>query len=133
MAPHPIQPHLVVNDGQKAIAWYKDTWGATQEMLQLAEDGTSVLHATLTIFGGTIMLHDAFPEFSKTVQAPTTLGASTATIHVNMAGRQSLDTAFDAAKTAGATIEMEPADMFWGAYYGRLIDPFGHSWSMGSQ
>jgi uncharacterized glyoxalase superfamily protein PhnB len=66
MAPHPIQPHLVVNNGQKAIAWYKDTWGATQEMLQLAEDG-------------------------------------------------------------------KPADMFWGAYYGRLIDPFGHSWSMGSQ
>jgi PhnB protein len=25
---------------------------------------------------------------------------------------------------------MPPADMFWGDRFGRLTDPFGHSWSM---
>jgi PhnB protein len=26
-------------------------------------------------------------------------------------------------------VTMAPWDAFWGARYGRIIDPFGHSWS----
>ena len=34
------------------------------------------------------------------------------------------------AVAAGATTVMPPQDMFWGDRYGRLLDPFGHSWSI---
>ena len=31
---------------------------------------------------------------------------------------------------AGADVEMPVADMFWGDRYGKLVDPFGHKWSI---
>ena len=37
---------------------------------------------------------------------------------------------FARAVEAGATAVMPPADMFWGDRYGRLVDPFGHHWSL---
>ena len=32
---------------------------------------------------------------------------------------------------AGATVEMEPADMFYGERSGVVRDPFGHRWMIG--
>jgi PhnB protein len=31
---------------------------------------------------------------------------------------------------AGATVAMPVADAFWGDRYGKIIDPFGHHWSI---
>ena len=31
---------------------------------------------------------------------------------------------------AGASVSMEPEDMFWGDRFGGVIDPFGHHWAM---
>ena len=33
------------------------------------------------------------------------------------------------AEAAGAEIFMPASDVFWGARYGRLRDPFGHVWA----
>jgi PhnB protein len=41
-----------------------------------------------------------------------------------------VDPVFDQAKAAGAKVEMPLDDMFWGDRYGKLVDPFGHSWSL---
>lgn len=38
--------------------------------------------------------------------------------------------AFEQAVAAGATVTMPLADMFWGDRYGKLVDPFGHHWSI---
>ena len=40
------------------------------------------------------------------------------------------DAAFERAVEAGATVTMPLADMFWGDRYGKLVDPFGHEWSV---
>jgi hypothetical protein len=37
---------------------------------------------------------------------------------------------FKQATSAGAEVEVPLADMFWGDRYGKLKDPFGHSWSL---
>ena len=37
------------------------------------------------------------------------------------------------AVAAGASIMIPVADMFWGARYGKLIDPFGHEWGINQQ
>jgi PhnB protein len=42
------------------------------------------------------------------------------------------DSWWNRALAAGATATMPIADQFWGDRYGRLIDPFGHGWSVGS-
>jgi uncharacterized glyoxalase superfamily protein PhnB len=41
-----------------------------------------------------------------------------------------VDSVFNTALAAGAQQLMPPADMFWGDRYGKLVDPFGHEWSL---
>ena len=59
--------------------------------------------------------------------APQSLGGTTAGLFIYV---ENVDTAFNQAVSAGAQVEMPLADMFWGDRYGKLKDPFGHSWSM---
>jgi len=49
------------------------------------------------------------------------------TLHLYVADA---DATMAAAVAAGATVTMPLADMFWGDRYGRLVDPFGHQWSV---
>jgi PhnB protein len=41
-----------------------------------------------------------------------------------------VDSTVKQAVDAGARVDMPVADMFWGDRYGKLTDPFGHSWSV---
>jgi PhnB protein len=59
-------------------------------------------------------------------QGPGT-GGSPVTIHLFV---EDVDSVFKAALAAGAQERMPVADMFWGDRYGRLLDPFGHEWSV---
>jgi PhnB protein len=59
---------------------------------------------------------------------PKALGGSPVTIHLVVAD---VDTKFQKAIDAGATVVMPLDDQFWGDRYGVLQDPFGHQWSMG--
>jgi PhnB protein len=59
---------------------------------------------------------------------PKALGGSPVTIHLVVTD---VDTKFQKAVDAGATVVMPLEDQFWGDRYGVLQDPFGHQWSMG--
>jgi uncharacterized glyoxalase superfamily protein PhnB len=52
------------------------------------------------------------------------------TLHIYV---QDVDAAFKQAVGAGAKADMPPADMFWGDRYGKLTDPFGHSWGLATR
>ncbi len=45
---------------------------------------------------------------------------------------ENAETIFEQAVRAGATVTMPLADMFWGDRYGKVEDPFGHQWSIGT-
>ena len=53
--------------------------------------------------------------------------SSPVTIHLYVTDA---DATFSRAVEAGATVAMPLADMFWGDRYGKLVDPFGHHWSI---
>lgn len=125
----PLQPHICVKGGQEAIAFYEKALGAEKRFDQLAEDGKRVLHANLAIYGGEVMLHDEFPEFEMSVSAPTTVGGTSFAISINLADAAAVDGAYARAVEAGAHGLMAPADVFWGARYARITDPFGHIWA----
>ena len=129
----PFQVYLTVRGGTDAIAFYRAAFGASEEMVQMAEDGKRVLHATLAMLGHHIMLSDEFPEHEALVVSPASHGATTVTVHVNLGGPEAVDAVMASAEAAGARITMPAARMFWGAYYGRLIDPFGHAWSFAAE
>ncbi|MBI1207916.1 MAG: VOC family protein [Azospirillum sp.] len=129
--PPGVLPHIVVADGDAAIAFYKAAFGAVEAFRMAVPGGTKVMHACLLINGGTLMLCDDFPEYcGGTSRAATALGGSPVTLHLNVAD---VDAAFARAVAAGAEVTMPLADQFWGARYGTLRDPFGHSWSLSTE
>ena len=71
------------------------------------------------------MLADEMP--GGECRSPQSLGGTTGGIFLYV---DNVDAVFNQAVSAGARPEAEPADMFWGDRYGRLKDPFGHSWSV---
>jgi PhnB protein len=122
-------PHLVVSDAAAAIAFYKQAFGAEEQMRVKAEDGKRVLHARLRLNGGIVMLNDDFPEWNAgEPRVPGPGRRSPVTIHLEV---PDADAAFSRAVAAGATVTLAIADQFWGARYGKLRDPFGHEWSIG--
>jgi PhnB protein len=60
-------------------------------------------------------------------RSPQSLGGTTVGIMLYV---ENADAVFNQAVAAGAQVEAQLADMFWGDRYGKLKDPFGHSWSV---
>jgi PhnB protein len=127
--PPPIQAHICVKDGLAAIAFYKKAFGAECPFHQLAEDGKRVMHANIELFGSEVMLHDEFPEFGGDVLSPLSRGGASMAINVNLPEPGDVDAAVSRAQSAGAEVVLTAQDVFWGARYGRVRDPFGHIWA----
>ena len=123
---HTITPYMTVRDAARAIEFYKQAFGAKERGVMKGPDG-KVMHAELVIGDSIIMLADEFPEFGSL--SPQSTGGSGTGLHIYI---EDVDSAFDRAVKAGATVEMPVADMFWGDRYGKLRDPFGHKWSIGT-
>ena len=123
---HTITPYMTVRDAVRAIEFYKQAFGAKEKGVMKGPDG-KVMHAELVIGDSIIMLADEFPEFGSL--SPQSTGGSGTGLHIYI---EDVDSAFDRAVKAGATVEMPVADMFWGDRYGKLRDPFGHKWSIGT-
>jgi PhnB protein len=123
---HTITPFMTVRDAARAIDFYKQAFGAKERGVMKGPEG-KVMHAELVIGDSIIMLADEFPEFGSL--SPQSIGGSGTGLHIYI---EDVDSAFDRAVKAGATVEMPVADMFWGDRYGKLRDPFGHKWSIGT-
>jgi len=122
-----IIPHLCVSPAAEAIDFYKRAFGF-EEIHRLPSPDGKILHCELRLGDAWFMLADEFPNMGTgSPRSPRTLNGSTVTIHINA---PNVDAAFDRAVKAGARVSMPVADMFWGDRYGKLIDPFGHHWSI---
>lgn len=124
---HTITPHLVCKGAAAAIEFYKEAFGAVESFRLAGPDG-KLVHASMRIGDSTIMLVDEFPEMRAV--GPATLGNSPVTIHLSV---PDADAWFARATRAGATARMPVTEMFWGARYGMVQDPFGHLWSIATQ
>jgi uncharacterized glyoxalase superfamily protein PhnB len=122
---HSITPHLVVKGASQAIEFYKQAFGAKEVRRLLGPDGKSIIHAEVKIGDSLLFLVDEIPEMN--CLGPGSSGGSPVTIHLFV---ENVDSVFKAALAAGAKERMPVADMFWGDRYGRLLDPFGHEWSV---
>ena len=122
-----VTPHLVVNGAAKAIEFYKKAFGAEEVMRMPMPDGR-IGHAELKIGDSIIMLADDMPEMmGGKSRDPKKLGGSPVGVHLYV---QDAKAALDRAAKAGATVVMPVTEMFWGDLYGKLLDPFGHEWSV---
>ena len=124
---HSLTPHLVVDGAERAIAFYKRAFGAVEKFRFNHPGDKRIGHAHLQIGDSALFLADSFPEYGGGCRTPAQLGGSPVSIHLYV---EDVDATFAQAVAAGATAVMPPQDMFWGDRYGRLTDPFGHSWSV---
>lgn len=120
---HSVTPYLAVQDGAQAIDFYKRAFGAKEVMRNTGPDG-KVTHAEIKIGDSIIMLG---AMTTAELRTPQSLGASTVSIFLYL---DNVDATFKQALSAGAKQTEPLTDMFWGDRYGRLTDPFGHSWSL---
>lgn len=122
-----VTPHLTIRDNKAkdAIAFYARAFGAAELSRHPADDGVRLMHAHLGLNGGSLMLHDDFPEMmgGKPSDAPTGV-----VLHIEV---PDADAAWERAIAAGATVRFPLDNQFWGQRYGQVADPFGHVWSIG--
>jgi uncharacterized glyoxalase superfamily protein PhnB len=122
---HTVIPHLVVRGADRAIAFYKEAFGAQELSRSPGPDGKSLVHACVQIGDSKLFLCDEFPQWG--VHSPLGVGGTSTTINLYL---ENADRVFAQAVAAGASVKMPMADMFWGDRYGKLTDPFGHEWAL---
>lgn len=125
-----VTPYITILDGRaaEAIAFYERAFGAKERIRMLADDVHRIVHAHLSVNGGSLMLHDEFPEYA-TAPVPTLTVSGKMALHLQV---DDADAWWERALHAGADIRLPIADQFWGDRYGQLSDPFGYVWSIGS-
>ncbi len=124
---HTVTPHLSVRGAADAIEFYKKAFGAQEIFRSAMPDSQRIGHAEIRIGDSKVFLNDEFPEMG--CSSPQSLGGSPVTLHLQV---EDVDSLFDRAVQAGATVLMPLADQFWGDRYGLLADPYGHRWSIAS-
>jgi PhnB protein len=121
---HSVTPHLICAGAADAIEFYKKVFDAVEVMRMPGTQGR-LMHACVRIGDSNVMLVDELPEWGAL--GPKSLKGSPVTIHLYV---ENVDTSIARAVAAGATVAMPAADMFWGDRYAKIIDPFGHHWSL---
>jgi PhnB protein len=121
---HTVTPYLSVHDAAKAIDFYKRAFDAT-EVHRMAGSHGKITHAEIKIGDSIVMLADEMS--GSECRSPQALGGTTTSIFLYV---KDIDAVYNKAIAAGAKSTMPPGDMFWGDRFGKIADPFGHSWSL---
>ena len=121
---HSVTPYLIVKGGADAINFYKQAFGAVEQMRMASPDGR-IGHAEIKIGDSIIMLADEHPEMGH--RSPQSLGGAGVSLMVYV---DKVDEVFKQAVASGAK-ELQPLkNQFYGDRSGTLQDPFGHQWTL---
>ena len=97
----------------------------------MTEDGGRVMHGEIMLDGHLLFVSDEFTaEEGGKCRTPESLGGSTVRITLQT---DHADGVVERAVARGAEVVMPVQDMFWGARYGQIRDPFGHIWGINQQ
>lgn len=122
--PQTVTPYLVVSKAAEAIDWYKRAFGAKVFSL-IPGPNNMIMHAGLSIGRSQVFLSDEFP--GSNIRPPTSIGGTSFDLQI---WHRDADKLWDRALAAGAKVAMPYDDQFWGDRYGKVTDPFGHSWAI---
>jgi PhnB protein len=113
---HTIAPNIIVKSVDEAVSFYKRAFGA-EEILRLSTPDGTVVHCELK-FGDSRVnlgeLMEGWPE--HTLLAQIFVADS--------------DGVFAQAVKAGAEVLSPVTDTFFGSREGRVLDPFGSTWTI---
>lgn len=120
---------------RQAFEFYRSCFGGDFTAMLQYRDGPGgmgvsgpaldkVMHAALPVGESVLMGSDAMAGFGP----PTEIG-NNFSVFVQAGSRAEADRVF-AALSAGGEVTVPQQDMFWGGYFGSLVDQFGISWQV---
>lgn len=118
---------------REVFEFYRSVFGGEFEILQTFGDGPGdmdvpddelgdIMHVSFPIGSSVLMGSDMPSGFGPPVQMGNNFSISYQT-----ESREQTDELF-AKISEGGTVNMPPADMFWGSYFGSCTDKFGVNW-----
>jgi PhnB protein len=119
-----ITPHIVVQGAERAVAFYRDAFGA-EELSRIPTPDGRLMSVQLQIGDDLLHLADEFPELG--VLAPPSIGGTAVVLALYV---EDAEAVFAQAQAAGAQVRQPLQEAFWGDLYGQLEDPFGHRWNI---
>ncbi len=122
---HSVTPYLCIKGAAKAIAFYKEAFGAKEVMEPIVSPDGAIGHAEIQIGNSRIMLSDEFP--SMQVLSPQSLGGSAVHLMIYV---EDVDKAAEQAIAAGAEVIRPVEKQFYGDRSGQFADPFGYRWTL---
>jgi PhnB protein len=122
-----ITPYITVHDAAKALAFYKEAFGA-EEVMRLAEPSGRIGHAEIKIGDALVMISDEYPDYDAI--SPVTLNGTSVGLHLMV---PNVDAFVERAVKAGGTLKRAVADQFYGQRTGTILDPFGHKWMIATE
>jgi PhnB protein len=126
----PVAPYLTIRNAAGAIDFYKRAFGAEEVARHMTEDGKRVMHAALTVNGGSVLLSDDMDD--DQFPSPARLGGTTFAVSLGFATEADVDSTHARAVQNGAKSLFEPHYPFWGGRFAMIEDPFGHRWMFSS-
>jgi PhnB protein len=120
--------YLQVDGAAKASEFYQRAFAATEVYRHPVDEQGRTMHIHLYVNGSSLMLADPYPEHGYPAQKP---GGFDLTLQIK--DSDSIDAWWDRAVAAGAEVVLPLQEMFWGARYGQVRDPFGVAWALNQQ
>lgn len=114
--------YLQIDGAMKAADFYKRAFGAQMATAVPADDKGRTMHVHLYINGSSLMMSDPYPEHGHPLQKPQAFNLTLQVDDIDAWWKRAID--------AGAEVVMPISDMFWGARYAQLRDPFGVLWAL---
>lgn len=115
-----VTPYLYYKDADAALEFITRAFGFTEKVKMTGEDG-KIGHAEVELDGSVVMFGTPGPDYKN----PKDLGAHTQGTYVYV---DDVDSHYEHAKEAGATITSETKDQFYGDRSYACEDPEGHQW-----
>ena len=113
---HTIVPNIIVKSVDAAVSFYKRAFDA-EEILRLSMPDGKVVHCELKFGDSRVNLGEAMEGWPEhTLLAQIFVADS--------------DAVFAHAVKAGAEVLSPMTDMFFGSREGRVLDPFGSTWTI---
>lgn len=117
-------PAVIYRDNRAALKWLQQAFGFEPNEVLTDSDG-NIVHAEMNFGAGVVMIGYEWAEWTRSPLAVG--GMNTQRIHVRI--DRDIDEHCERARRAGARIEMEPADQFYGDRTYMAVDPEGHHWT----
>jgi len=119
-----LTPFLCVADGDAAIEFYREAFGATL-VSRMDLPGGGVAHAELDFGHGRLQLSNPMPDFGLVAPDGQDRVSQSTCLYT-----ADVDAVTARAVALGATLREPPGTFVTGDRFASVLDPFGHRWAV---